>query len=144
MCGNGKRYAEQEKTLSKSIQQWKADKLLQYELYADGSLSKEAYLNVKEGLSVKIQDAEQQLFGIIEKHGKEKQISETAEHLGGLAKTFFGETELTYEIAQAFIQNVYIYNKDQIEIEFRIEDEIKKLMACLDRRLNETKELKNG
>ena len=78
----------------------------------DGSLSKEAYLNVKEGLSVKIQDAEQQLFGIIEKHGKEKQISETAEHLGGLAKTFFGETELTYEIAQAFIQNVYIYNKE--------------------------------
>lgn len=36
------------------------------------------------------------------------------------------------------------YNKDQIEIEFRIEDEIKKLMACLDRRQNETKELKNG
>ena len=141
---NMRSYAEQEKTLSKSIQQWKADKLLQYELYAAGSLSKEAYLNVKEGLSVKIQDAEQQLFGIIEKHGKEKQISETAEHLGGLAKTFFGETELTYEIAQAFIQNVYIYNKDQIEIEFRIEDEIKKLMACLDRRLNETKELKNG
>jgi hypothetical protein len=85
---NMRSYAEQEKTLSKSIQQWKADKLLQYESYADGSLSKEAYLNVKEVLSVKIQDAEQQLFGIIEEHGKEKLISETAEHLGGLAKTF--------------------------------------------------------
>ena len=101
-------------------------------------------MNVKEGLSVKIQDSEQQLSGIIKKHEEEKQISETVEHLGGLAKTFFGETELTYEIAQALIQNVYVYSIDRIVIKFRFEDEIKKLIACSDRRQNETKEQIKG
>ena len=66
----------------------------------------------------------------MEKHSEQKELSGTAEHLGGLAKSFFSETELTYEIAQAFIQNVYVYSRDRIEIEFRFEDEIKKLVAC--------------
>lgn len=127
-------YAVQEKTLSKAIQQWKSEKLLQYELYADGSLAKDAYMKVKEELTKKIENAEQQLFQTMEKHNEQKELSETAEHLGGLAKGFFDETELTYEIAQAFIQNVYVYNKDRIEIEFRFEDEIKKLIACSEQR----------
>ena len=59
-------------------------------------------------------------------------------------KILFGKTELTYEIAQAFIQNVYVYNKVRIEIEFRFEDENKKLIACSDRRQNETKEQIKG
>lgn len=54
---------------------------------------------------------------------------EDAEHLNGLAKTYFGESELTYEIAQAFIQNVYVYNLNRIEIVFRFEDEIKKILS---------------
>ena len=127
---NMKSYAEQGKALSKAIQQWKSEKLLQYELYADGVLSKDAYMKVKEELTKKIENAEQQLSQAIEKHSEQKELSETVEHLGGLAKSFFSETELTYEIAQSFIQNVYVYKKDRIEIEFRFEDEIKKLIDC--------------
>ena len=138
---NMKSYAEQEKALSKAIQQWKSEKLLQYELYADGVLSKDAYLKVKEELTKKIDNAEQQLSQAMEKHSEQRDLSETAEHLGGLAKSFFSETELTYEIAQAFLQNVYVYNKDRIEIEFRFEDEIKKLVACSEQGQNEMKAL---
>lgn len=120
--------AAEEAELAKSIKQWKTEKLLQYELYADGSLTKEAYLKNKENLSRKIESAELRQSEILEKHGEQKELLEDAEHLNGLAKTYFGESELTYEIAQAFIENVYVYNLNRIEIVFRFEDEIRRIM----------------
>lgn len=121
--------AAEEAELAKSIKQWKTEKLLQYELYADGSLTKEAYLKNKEGLTHKIESAERRQSEILEKHGKQKELLEDAEHLNGLAKTYFGESELTYEIAQAFVENVYVYNLNRIEIVFRFEDEIKRILS---------------
>lgn len=120
--------AIEEAELAKSIKQWKTEKLVQYELYADGSLTKEAYLRSKSDLTRKIEAAEQRQIELQEKHCEQKELQEDAEHLGGLAKSYLGESELTYEIAQAFIENVYVYNLNRIEIAFRFEDEIQKVM----------------
>lgn len=121
-------FISEEAELTKSIKQWKTEKLLQYELYADGCFSKEAYLKNKEDLTRKIASAEKRQSEIQEKHNEQKELLEDAEHLAGLAKSFFGESELTYEIAQAFVENVYVYNLNRIEIVFRFEDEIRKIM----------------
>lgn len=118
----------EEAELTKSIKQWKTEKLLQYELYADGSLSKEAYLKSKEDLTRKIASAEKRQSEIQKKHSEQKELLEDAEHLAGLAKSYLGESELTYEIAQAFVENVYVYNLNRIEIVFRFEDEIERIV----------------
>ena len=41
---------------------------------------------------------------------------------------YLGETELTYEIAQAFVERVFVHNRNRIEIEFRFEDEIQRIL----------------
>lgn len=120
--------AAEEAELKKSIKQWKSEKLLQYELYADGSLSKEAYLRVRDELTKKIIGAEQEFSATQAKYSEQKDLLENAEHLGGLAQTYLGEIELTYEIAQAFIENVYVHDRNRIEIVFRFEDEIQRIM----------------
>jgi DNA invertase Pin-like site-specific DNA recombinase len=117
-----------EMELTRSIKQWKAEKLLQYELYADGSLSKELYLRNREELTERIERAEQTLTANQEKNSKQRDLLESAEHLSGLSRMYLGETELTYEIAQAFVERVFVYNRNRIEIVFRFEDEIQRIL----------------
>lgn len=117
-----------EMELTRSIKQWKAEKLLQYELYADGSLSKELYLRNREELTERIERAEQTLTANQEKISKQRDLIESAEHLSGLSRMYLGETELTYEIAQAFVERVFVYNRNRIEIVFRFEDEIQRIL----------------
>ena len=63
---------------------------------------------------------------------EQQELAEDAEHLGRLANEFSSETELTETIVRTFIENVFIYDKKRIEIVFKYEDEIVKLVRSTD------------
>lgn len=118
----------EEKDLTEQVKLWKSEKIRQYELYADGALPKERYLRIREELSHKIRKAEDKMQENGRERSEQQKLAEDAEHLGRLANEFSSETELTETIVRAFIENVFIYDKKRIEIVFKYEDEIMKLV----------------
>ena len=111
----------------------KAERIRQYEAYAERTIEKDAYLKAKEELTKKIesyQNTYEQILEVTFKDGelmKEvESIKQEEEHL-----KLFGK--LTRNIAEVFIEEVVIYDSKKIEIKFLFDDLIAEMKEWIDR-----------
>ncbi len=84
-----------------------------------------------------------ELCGLIDKIEAEKkeqtkeydhqtELWESATELNTLTKSFAGEEKLSRKMVMAFVDNVYVYDPKRIEVVFRYEDVIEKLIKSLE------------
>ena len=119
------------KSLEGEIVKLKAEKIRQYELYADGVTSKQQYLRKKTELSATLENLEQDCKAQAEEYDYQNELWESASTLSEMAKSFAGETKLSRQLVSAFIENAYIYDPKRVEIIFRHEDEVVRLAESL-------------
>jgi DNA invertase Pin-like site-specific DNA recombinase len=115
------------------IDRLKAEKVRQYEFYADGHISKESYLKKKQELTNQIEQLQERGKSVEEQFSKNKEILAASVQMTELCEEFGESQKLTKNMADAFISNVYVHDIRNIEIEFRFEDkvaEIKSLFSC--------------
>ena len=125
---------KRQKSLSEELDKLKAEKIRQYEFYADGIITREQYIRKKSDLNDFMEKLESDCKAIGEEFDYQSEIWETASNMNAIAKKFAGEQRLSRPMVEAFIENVYIYDSNRIEIIFLHEDEIAKLIESLNER----------
>lgn len=120
-----------QKFLSEELDKLKAEKIRQYEFYADGIITKEYYIRKKSELNDFMEKLESDYKSREEEFDRQSGLWKSAANMNAIAKKFAGEQKLSRQMAEAFIENVYIYAPNRIEIVFRHEDEIAKLIEIL-------------
>lgn len=106
------------------LESLKAEKIRQYELYADGAISRDTYIKKREILNREIKELEQSV--VVNENGMDKnvQLLDIGNQMKGVAERFYNEEKLTSEMVEALIENIYIYNPDQIEVVFKFKDAV--------------------
>ena len=125
---------KRQKSLSEELDKLKAEKIRQYEFYADGIITREQYIRKKSDLNDFMEKLESDCKARGEEFDYQSELWETASNMNAIAKKFAGEQKLSRPMVEAFIENVYIYDSNRIEIIFLHEDEIAKLIASLNGR----------
>lgn len=120
-----------QKSLSEELDKLKAEKIRQYEFYADGIITREHYIRKKSELIDLMEKLESDYKSTEEEFDRQSGLWESAANMNAIAKKFVGEQKLSRQMAEAFIENVYIYDPNRIEIVFQHEDEIAKLIESL-------------
>ena len=115
------------------IEKLKAEKIRQYEMYAEGIITKDEYVRKKQALSNQIEEMSQQKADLKDEFLRQSELWESAVNLSNLAKEFNEEKKLTRKMVLAFIKDVFVYDPYRIEIVFNFEDEIKKLQESLEK-----------
>lgn len=67
-----------------------------------------------------------------EEYERQSELLESANTISTMAHGFSGEKKLSRPMVEAFIENVYVYDVNRVEIIFRHEDEVAKLAQSLD------------
>ena len=126
---------ERGKQLEAEIRRFQAEKLFQYELYADGNMTKEGYVRIKQKIDKDLEQAQMQFETERLEAEKQTDLNETAEYIDDLAEQYLGSHELTQQIADAFVQTVYVYNKKKVEVFFNHADKIIKMVTSSEEHL---------
>lgn len=121
-----------QKNLRLEKEKIEAEKIRLYERYAEHSISREVYIEKKAELSEKIQALEESEVQHEMQRQVQKGINESATKFLHLADDFGNEDKLTAKMVQAFIDGVYIYDKNRIEVVFLFEDELHKMMQFIE------------
>lgn len=116
----------------------KARKIMLYESYAEEHISRERYLIEKEKLDAVLKEKEAlhtQLSTLVADNSDLKQemdkVHETVMTYGNFSK-------LTPEIVEQFIEQVTIFDKEHIEIQYVFEDLVEKVLSKLEPSVKET------
>ena len=120
---------ETKKNNSDRIEILKAERVRQYEGYAEGLISKEAYLKEKERLTEEIDRLDAEMKEIASHEREDEQILRDIEKTSKKAEYVIGSPVLTQYISEQFIKNVYIHDRDRIEIVYKTEDLIGRTIA---------------
>jgi hypothetical protein len=121
-----------QKSAAQELEQLKAEKIRLYERYADQLITKEIYLQKKQKASERLAQLEGTEKQKAEEIRKQDEIVETADSMTALSRRFLNEEKLSEQMVRSFIDGVYVYNKDQIEVKFLFENELHKLVECIE------------
>ena len=108
--------------MERDIETYKAERIRQYEAYAEGVISRETYLTKKEELTDKIdslQTALDRLHSLVE---EDTAMTDAVSTINEKAEQSMAHDTLTKEMADAFIETVYVYDEQTIEVEFTFDD----------------------
>ncbi|MFI3255463.1 MAG: recombinase family protein [Eubacteriales bacterium] len=109
--------------LEKDIQAQKSLKFQDYERYSSGSISKELFLQRKEKADHKIKELEED---IADKEKTRNCIPDHTSHstaeLEQLVEDFQNSDKLTTALAHVFVKEIFVYDKDTVEIIFNFND----------------------
>jgi DNA invertase Pin-like site-specific DNA recombinase len=119
---NKKQGKETSAKWEQSVSAWKAERIRQYEAYAEGTISIEQYLKKKEELTGKITALEQQIASQRQESDGFQRLSDGLDTYSEQAKLFVHTKSLTRDMVEAFIDTVYVYGEEQIEVVFKFED----------------------
>ena len=117
--------------LEKEIGQLQAFKRQLYERFKSGSLKKEDYLNERETVESKISDKTAERDGLITRSDIQTDAISTAEQFFGSFKQFETVAEPTAEMVNSFVEAVYVFGKDRIEIRFAYRDELEQAIQII-------------
>lgn len=124
-----KRENGEQKRLAEEIETLKTRRIHQYEAYAEGVITKDAYLRSKEELSRQIEDNERSLAMLNELVSCEDNLSAQVTDMVAKSGYVSKLTKLTENVANTFIQSVVIYGPEQMEITFSFDDLLEKKIA---------------
>ena len=108
-------------TLARQIDGCKTFKLRLYERYTCEEVSRELYLKEKAELEIKITQLERAKEVFEQARQCREDVSEQNE-LVQLCNTFAKTLKLSYEMAQAFVDDIYIHDNESIEIKLKFQD----------------------
>lgn len=109
--------------LGRQQEQYKQEKLRAYENFSGGGLTKDAYLKQRAEIDSKInaakteQDSQEQLLAELERMAFQDKARED-----DVFDTYAGATELTAELAGAFIREILVSSPTEIEIVWKFRD----------------------
>lgn len=119
----------QQRVLESELEKLKNERIHQYEAYAEGVLSREKYIAVKNQLTEKIekiQSEQKELAStIIEEERYRSRIRTVAQQLNAQIE----RGKLTKEIVDTMIDTVYVYDKKRIEVVLRFDDVLQKVIS---------------
>lgn len=114
--------------LQSEIEILQAERIRQYEAYADGVITKEVFQTKKDKIGEAIrekQDEIDRVNGILE---EADEIRSGVEEIAEEGDRLVPDRGLTREMAEAFIDRIYVYDKDRIEVVFKSEDVLNKAL----------------
>lgn len=115
--------------LKSEIEILQAERIRQYEAYADGVITKEVFQTKKDKIGEAIREKQNKIdevTGILEEADEIRSGIEKISEEGDRLVTDRG---LTREMAEAFIDRIYVYDKDRIEVVFKSEDILNKALG---------------
>jgi hypothetical protein len=110
------------KCMEKDIATMKAERIRQYEAYAEGIITREQYLLRKTELTEqiqKIQETLQRFWFVVE---KDKTMTEEIIRINEQANEQMIGDKLTKKMVDTFIETVYVYDSKTIEVQFVFDD----------------------
>ena len=110
----------------------KAEKIRQYEAYADGHLTREQFIDTKKELDDERKKHEERLSVLLEEDENEKSLQFELNRIETKAAGILKGGKLTREMVNSFIDVIYIYDPSHIEIKFCFEDLLEQLMKQLE------------
>ena len=119
-------YEEKKKDNAGRIAVLKAERVRQYEGYAGGLITKDAYLKVKAGLTEKIEKLEAEMKAVCDQERKDESLVKEVEKVSLKAGYVIDSPMLTQYIVDQFIKNVYVFDSDRIEIVYKTDDMIER------------------
>ena len=117
--------AAQISKLERGIEILKAEKLRQYESYAEGIISKEEYIRKKERIEAKVKTAEQTIAEKDCTLQGDRAVTQSVEALMETASHYDEEPRLTQELSDIYIDTVYVYDTERVEVVLNNEDVIR-------------------
>lgn len=118
----------QKKKMEHELEVLKEEKIRQYEAYASGVLTKEVYIHKKEVLTGKIQKQDERYKKVCDLIGADDKLSSDVQWIEDKAKKINVYDKLTREAVNIFIDTVYLYDPQRIEIIFVFENILQELM----------------
>ena len=112
--------------LSVSIETLKARRIHLYEDYADGKITKSAYIEQKQEYTNRIEELEAKKAALSAINSKANELVGAVEALAEKAEQLSVCRELTREVANEFIESVVIFDPKHIEIKFTFDDLLQK------------------
>ena len=107
----------------------KAERIRQYEAYAENIISKEMYLKSKAELAAEIDRIAAICTQAQEILHTENELAEQISKTCDTADALGVEVNMTREIAEAFVDTVYICDDERIEVKFLFDDLLARAMA---------------
>ena len=122
-------YAQKKKDYAGRISILKAERVRQYEDYAGALITKEAYLKKKEELTEEIEHLEAEMREIVTHEKEDDLMLQEIEKTSQKAEYVMNSPILTQYIAEQFIQNVYVHGRHRIEIVYKTDDLVERIIA---------------
>ena len=107
----------------------KAERIRQYETYAENIISKEMYLKSKAELAVEIDRITAICTQAQELLHTENELAEQIGKTCDAVDALGVDVNMTREIAEAFVDTVYIYDDERIEVKFLFDDLLERAMS---------------
>jgi len=99
----------------------KAKRIKQYEAYATGKISREAYLSEKTILTAKIEEIQNEIDCFLAPMEKATAFSNEIHRINNNAEKIMVHNKLTKEMADTFIETVYVYDAKTVEVFFKFD-----------------------
>ena len=115
------------KELESQIDVKQAERVRQYVAYAEGQISREKYLLLKEALTQEIADLKVYVQELEEEAQADSGLEAASSKLLGSMEQALEEGKLTRQMVDEFIDTVYVYDADHIEVVFTFEDLLKQI-----------------
>ena len=113
--------------LGHELELLKEQKVRQYEAYADGRMTKEAYLRKKEAICCRIEEVEKTVKRHEAVFSEKKDLLESVSEVTALTQQHLDDDKISFEVVDDFIEAVYVYGPGKVEIVFRFEDQLQSL-----------------
>lgn len=122
-----------EKEIKMQLDILKAERIRQYEAYAEGMIGKDAYLKAKQELTRKIETFQETYEQIQEVTAKEGEMMKEIQSVKQEEERLELFGKLTRNMAEVFIDEVVIYDSQKIEIRFLFDDLIAEMKEQIER-----------
>lgn len=109
------------KRRNQEIAALKAKRIRQYEAYATGRISREAYLSEKTALTAKIEEIQKEIDCVLAPMEKAMALSNKISRINSDAEKIMVHDKLTKEMADTFIETVYVYDAKTVEVFFKFD-----------------------
>lgn len=133
--------ASEQRNLQKTIENVKAERVRAYENYASGHLSKDAYILLKGELSEEIDKLNMRLAFLHGETATEDDIFREVSEIREKTEQTMVFEKLTRAAVQTFIDVVYVYDIEHIEIKFVFDDVIERVAKYIEQHNNENGEV---
>lgn len=114
------------KKIERDIEALKTRRIHLYEQYADGRMNRDSYLQKKQELTDKLQQSEQKRQVILDLLNSTNETLLNVKTITDQIPLVAQSDLLTIEMAERFIENVYLYDPDHMEIHFTFSDLLKR------------------